>query len=101
MTYDESGRHLSTTTTGGGGATVSYRRDASNEVVQMTSNSTTVQYGGGGGVQFTFSTSGGWQNCDAERGTRNGSLSARRGNGVDPAIVAGVVVSGPAWGMTR
>ncbi|HEX4056812.1 MAG TPA: RHS repeat-associated core domain-containing protein [Galbitalea sp.] len=60
LTYDQTGRHLSTSTTGGGGATVSYLRDASGAVVSMTTTTTgspsTVEYSDAGGVQFTFNS---------------------------------------------
>ncbi|HEX4056808.1 MAG TPA: RHS repeat-associated core domain-containing protein [Galbitalea sp.] len=61
LTYDQSGRHLSTSTTGGGGATVSYLRDASDAVVSMTTTTgggspSTVEYSDAGGVQFTFNS---------------------------------------------
>ncbi|HEX4056814.1 MAG TPA: RHS repeat-associated core domain-containing protein [Galbitalea sp.] len=60
LTYDQTGRHVSTSTTGGGGATVSYLRDASDAVVSMTTTTTgspsTVEYSDAGGVQFTFNS---------------------------------------------
>jgi len=63
MTYDQTGRHVSTTTSnaGNGGVvdSVSYVRDVTGAAVQLVttvgSSSTTVDYsGGGGGVGFTF-----------------------------------------------
>jgi RHS repeat-associated protein len=58
MTYDQTGRHVSTTTTGAGGATVTYTRDVSGEVVAMAttigSTTTTVHYSYAGGIQFTL-----------------------------------------------
>jgi RHS repeat-associated protein len=62
MTYDQTGRHLSTATsnTGNGGTvdTVSYVRDVTGAAIAMTttvgSATTTVDYSGGGGVGFTF-----------------------------------------------
>jgi len=62
MTYDQTGRHVSTTTSnaGNGGVvdSVSYVRDVTGAAVQLVttvgSSSTTVDYSGGGGVGFTF-----------------------------------------------
>jgi large repetitive protein len=64
MTYDQTGRHLSTTTsnTGSTGATdtVSYVRDVVGDVIQMSTTAgvgaspTVVNYSGGGGIGFTL-----------------------------------------------
>ena len=62
MTYDQSGRHLSTVTsnTGSSGVTdsVSYVRDVTGSAIQMAttigSTTTTVNYSGGGGIGYTF-----------------------------------------------
>jgi RHS repeat-associated protein len=62
MTYDQTGRHLSTTTSniGNGGVvdTVAYVRDVTGAAIQMAttigSTTTTVNYSGGGGIGFSF-----------------------------------------------
>jgi RHS repeat-associated protein len=62
VTYDQTGRHLSTTTsdtgTGGPTDTVTYVRDVTGTAVQMSTTiggtTSTVDYSGGGGVGFTF-----------------------------------------------
>jgi RHS repeat-associated protein len=61
LTYDETGRHLSTTTTGGSASTVTYVRDVTGEVVAMTTTGATsnnVRYSyTPWGVQFTLNSS--------------------------------------------
>jgi RHS repeat-associated protein len=62
MTYDQTGRHLSTSTSnaGSGGVvdSIAYLRDVTGAAVQLVTTigttSTTVDYSGGGGVGFTF-----------------------------------------------
>jgi RHS repeat-associated protein len=65
MTYDQTGRHLSTTTSdaGDGGVTdtVAYLRDVTGNAIQMSTTiggtTTTVDYSGGGGIGYTFTGS--------------------------------------------
>jgi RHS repeat-associated protein len=62
MTYDQTGRHLSTTTsntgTSGPTDTVAYVRDVTGAAIQMATivggTTTTVDYSGGGGIGYTF-----------------------------------------------
>jgi RHS repeat-associated protein len=57
LTYDETGRHLSTTTTGGAASVVTYTRDASGAMIGMTTTGATsnaVRYSSGAGLQFTL-----------------------------------------------
>jgi RHS repeat-associated protein len=58
MTYDQTGRHMSTTSAT---ATVVYTRDVGSNIVEMATTTggttTTVNYSGGGGISFTINAS--------------------------------------------
>jgi RHS repeat-associated protein len=61
MTYDQTGRHVSTTTSASPATTVTYTRDASDAIVGMETNitggaDTTVHYSNAGAVQFTLNS---------------------------------------------
>ena len=66
MTYDQTGRHVSTTT---GSTTITYTRDAQDNIIGMSTAilggaTTAVEYSGGGGIQFTLNGSGVFQEED-------------------------------------